>query len=153
MTTTKTRDATAESLVQLEEHLELPYISGDLRDWSDKLCQILADTSQRIRAAVASQHSKAYDAIIKSQSNLRQQVDKLRSEDPGIVDALDSFAESTNRFASSIDETLLAGQQFQPKREQLIQEGLNLVLRIRRHRAAIDTWMGEALQRDNGVGD
>lgn len=153
MTTTKRLDSTAEALVHLEEHLELPYVSGELQDWSDRLCEVLVEAGQRVRAAIASQHSKSYDTIVKSQSNLGQQVDKLRSEEPELLAALDSFQQSAQRFASSIDETCLAGQQFQPKREQLIQEGLALVLRIRRHRAAISTWLGEALRRDNGVGD
>jgi len=123
MTTTKKLDSIAESLIVLEEHLELPYVSGELQDWSDKLCQVVADTSQQVRAAVNSQNTTAYETITKNHSNLRQQVDKLRGEEPEILTALESFEQSANRFASSIDETLLAGQQFQPKREQLIQEG------------------------------
>ena len=153
MTTTKKLDSAGESLAKLEEQLELPYISGELAAWSTELHHILADVSHQVRASVATHHNNAYETIVKSQINLRQQVDKLRSEEPDILAALDAFEQSVNRFASSIDETLLAGQQFQPKREQLILEGLALVLRIRRHRAAIDTWLGEALQRDNGVGD
>jgi hypothetical protein len=153
MSTSKNLDSTAESLVHLEEHLELPYVSGELQDWSDRLCEVLADASQEVRAAVASQHSKSYDTIVKSHSNLGKQVDKLRSEEPELLAALGSFEQSAQSFASSIDETLLAGKQFQPKREQLIQEGLALILRLRRHRAAIATWLSEALQRDNGVGD
>jgi len=153
MTATKKLDSLAESLLRLEEHLELPYISGELQDWSDKLGEFLSDASDRLRREIASEHGRSYETIIKNQSNLRQQVDKLRTEDPQIVTALESFRQLADRFASSIDETILAGQQFQAKREQLINEGLGLVLRIRRHRAAIDTWLSEALQRDNGVGD
>jgi hypothetical protein len=152
MTTTKKLDSAAESLQRLEEHLELPYVSGELHDWSVRLQLLLSDASEQVSEEVVSEHGQAYDAIVKHHSNLRQQVDKLREEDPQILAALDSVRQSAERFAA-IDETVLAGQQLQPKREQLIQEGLTTILRIRRHRAAIDTWLGEALQRDNGVGD
>lgn len=153
MTTTKKLDALAESLQHLEEHLELPYVSGDLHDWSEKLRQLLADAVERFRSEVETEHRRAYESIIKNHSNLRQEVDKLRSDEPQIVADLASVTQAAERFASSIDETVLASQQIQPKREQLINDGLAVVLRIRRHRAAIDTWLGEALQRDNGVGD
>jgi len=153
MTATKKLDPIAESLQRLEEHLELPYVSGDLNAWSETLSQLLCEADKHIKGEIATEHGRAYEAIVKNHSNLRQEVEKLRAQDPEILAALDSFGQQAERFTSAIDETVLAGQQFQQKREQLINDGLALVLRIRRQRAAIDTWLGEALQRDNGVGD
>jgi hypothetical protein len=153
MTMTKKLDPTAEALQRLEEHLELPYVSGELQAWSETLCQLLSKAGEQVRTGIATEHGRAYETIVKSRSNLTQQVDKLRSEEPEILAALASVEQLADRFCSSIDETVLAGQQFQPKREQLISDGLALILRVRRQRAAIDTWLGESLQRDNGVGD
>lgn len=153
MTATKKLDPIAESLQRLEEHLELPYVSGDLHAWSETLRQLLCEADKNVKDEITTEHGRAYDAIVKNHSNLRQEVEKLRTQDPEILAALDSFGQQAERFTSAIDETVLAGQQFQQKREQLINDGLALVLRIRRQRAAIDTWLGEALQRDNGVGD
>lgn len=153
MMITKRADALAESLLHLEEHLELPYVSGELHDWSQRLQQLISDATEKFRAEVASEHGQAYQAIVKNNRNLCQEVDKLRGQDVPILAELESVRQQVDRFSSAIDETVLAGQQFEPKREQLISAGLAAVLRVRRHRAAIDTWMGEALQRDNGVGD
>jgi hypothetical protein len=153
MTTTKKLNPTAEALQRLEDHLELPYVSGDLQAWSESLRELLSEADEHVRDDVASEHGRAYETITKNHSNLRQQVEKLRSADPEILAALESVGQQVERFTSAIDETVLAGQQFQEKREQLVNDGLALVLRVRRHRAAIDTWLGEALQRDNGVGD
>lgn len=153
MTSTKNQEPTVEALQRLEEHLELPYVSGDLHAWSEALRQLINDAKDRVRAEFASEHNRTFDTIVKNHSNLRQQVEKLRQEDPEILKALDDLSQQADQFASGIDETVLAGQQFQAKREQLVNDGLSLVLRIRRQRAAINTWLGEAMQRDNGVGD
>jgi hypothetical protein len=77
----------------------------------------------------------------------------LRSDDDQLLQALSTVERQAEQFVTSVDETALAGQQFQPMRERLVNDGLSLVLRARRQRAAVDTWHGEALQRDNGVGD
>lgn len=153
MTTTKKLDALTESLEQLEKHLELPYISGELHDWSEQTGQLLQEATTLVRSAIHSEHGRAYEAIVKNHPNLRQEVENLRKEEPSILAALEAVQQLVEPFTTSIDETVLAGQQFQPKREQLVQEGLAAILRVRRHRAAIETWLSEALQRDNGVGD
>jgi len=142
-----------DALQRLEQQLELPYISGELKAWADEVVEELKSVETSVNAAIHTDHPRSFHAIVKNQRNLQQQVDKLSQEDAEIPPALCAVRQQADAFAASIDETALAGQQFQAKRERLVNDGLAIVLRIRRQKAAIDTWFGEALQRDNGVGD
>lgn len=146
-------DQTADALQRLEEQLELPYVSGNLQSWSENLQQLLQETNERLRAEIEQEHDRTFKTIIKNHGNLAQQVDKLRAEDQELLPALDSLRQQVDQFANNIDETVLARQQFEAKRERLVSDALAFVIRVRKQRAAIDTWLGEALQRDNGVGD
>jgi hypothetical protein len=153
MTVDTKHDAAAETVQHVEDHLELPYISGDLRAWAESLEELLCRAADATRHLIENEHPQLFKSIVKNHSNLRGEVEKLEQEGSRLPAAFDDLIQQTQRFAGGIDETALAGQQFQPMRERLVNEGLSLVLRVRRHRAAIDTWLSEAMQRDNGVGD
>ena len=74
MTMTKKLDPTAEALQRLEEHLELPYVSGELQAWSETLCQLLSKAGEQVRTGIATEHGRAYETIVKSRSNLTRSI-------------------------------------------------------------------------------
>lgn len=153
MSATHELDALRGSLERLEQILELPYISGELKSWTDESLRALEQVESALQTAIESDHPSAFKTMVKNHRNLQQQVEKLAQEDAQLLPAVQSLRGHAQHFASSIDEMSQSGQQFQARREQLVNDGLALILRVRKQQSAIDTWLGEALQRDNGVGD
>jgi hypothetical protein len=153
MSTNATIDPLTEVLQRLEAQLELPHVSGELSSWSSEVLRLMREAEAQTRTAVAREFPTAYETIVKRQRNLSTQVDKLRADDEALLATMEAVLRQAEQFDASIDETVLAEQQFHPKRERLINDGLSFVLRVRRQQAAVATWLGEALQRDNGVGD
>ena len=153
MAITKPLDAEAEVLEQLEQQLELPYVSGELHAWSETVVELVKKAQEVVSKSIEQEHPRTFATIVKNHSNLQPQVEKLSEEDRQILPAFDPLMHEAKQFASTVDETELARQQIEPARERLVKDGLALVIRIRRQRSAIETWFGEAIQRDNGVGD
>lgn len=153
MSTLQRVDPLAECLERLEHHLELPHVSGELHWWSDEVVRLLREAEGHVRAAVAEEHPRSFDAIRKNHPNLFKEVEKLRQDDAGLITSLDSVLRHAEQFDAQTDETVLAEQQFHDKRERLIHEGLSFVLQVRRQRSAVATWLAESLQRENGSGD
>ena len=153
MAITKPLDTEAEALEQLEQQLEVPYVSGQLHAWSETVVELAEKAQEAVRMSIEQEHPCTFATIVKSHSNLQTQVEQLREEDRQILPAFDPLLHEARQFAATVNETELARQQIEPARERLVKDGLALVIRVRRQRSAIETWLGEALQRDNGVGD
>jgi len=153
MSTMQKLDPLADTLERLERQLELPHISGELNSWAAESLKLLKELDRQVRWAVNSEHPRAFETIVKNQANLLQQVEKMRPEDQQLLEALEPVIRQAEQFALSMNETALAEQQFQPKRERLVNDGLSFILRMRRQQSAVDTWLRESMQRDNGVGD
>lgn len=153
MATTKPSDAVAEALEQLEQQLEVPYVSGELHAWSETVVELVKRAQEAVQNSVEQEHPRTFAMIVKNQSNLQQQVEKLQEEDREILPAFEPLLHEAQQFNSTVDETALARQQIEPARERLVTDGLALIIRTRRQRSAVKTWLSEAIQRDNGVGD
>jgi hypothetical protein len=153
MSTLAKFDPLAESFEGLETHLELPYISGELNRWGADVEGFLQKAGEQLHEAVKREHPKNYEAITASRPDLSAEVGKMRDNDAALLSALQTVREQVDRFRATVREDQLAEQQFLPARNRLVDEVLNFVLQVRKQRAAVTTWMSEALQRDNGVGD
>jgi len=152
MSQTKELHPLTDVLEQLEHHLELPYISGDLHHWAETALKLLQEAEGKLQHAIEQEHPRHFDTMVKNHSNLRGEADKLREEDRQLLPALRPVGQQAEQFVAGIDETALAGQQFQARRERLVSDGLSLILRIRRQQAAIDAWLGEALTAITALG-
>ncbi len=142
-----------DTLERLEQQLEVPHISGELNNWASDVVSLLKELEHELQQAVASEHARSFQMIVKSNRNLRSQVDKLAEEDQAILNAFPTLLRQAEQLVNCIREDALAEQQFHEVREKVVQEGLAFVLRARRQQVGVDTWLAEALQRDNGVGD
>ena len=92
---------------------------------------------------------------LRSQSDpeLLSKVEKLIAEDQNVVLELDAFRKHINDFARRASQIKKDEAQVAADRTKLEQEGLALILRIKRQRATADTWLAEANYRDRGPVD
>ena len=91
--------------------------------------------------------------IAQSDPELLSKVEKLIAEDQNVVLELDAFRKHINDFARRASQIKKDEAQVAADRTKLEQEGLALILRIKRQRATADTWLAEANYRDRGPVD
>ena len=142
-----------DALTQAETALLTPVVSGELESWAATLQETTQLLSERLPTYLKSVVHSEYAEIAKSDPELYSRVEQLFAEDQKVLLEQDSFRTEVNDFvkrASTIkkDEALVAAE-----RSKLEQKGLALILRIKRQRAAADTWLAEAAYRDRGPVD
>ena len=94
-----------------------------------------------------------YAEIAKSDPELLSRVEQLIAEDQNLILEQDAFRSRAGEFAKRAsqikkDEGVAANE-----RLKLEQEGLALILAIKRQRTVADTWLAEANYRDRGPVD
>lgn len=153
---TTTNSAAAElndSLDRLETALLSPVVSGELESWANTAKEATAGLVERLPAYVNNVLHPEYAEIATSDPELLTKVEKLISEDQNVVLELDAFGKHMGEFARRASQIKKDEAQVAADRTTLEQEGLGLILRIKRQRAAADTWLAEANYRDRGPVD
>jgi hypothetical protein len=153
MATSTRLDPLAEVLDTLEKHLELPYVPGDLSDWSDEAGRYFDQAARQLAITIETEHPRVYETISKNRVDLSHEVERMQAEDSRLLEQSEAVRTQLVGFLSGASEEDSAGQQVQPRRDRLVDAALQFILSVRKQRAAVSTWMSEALQRDNGVGD
>ncbi len=142
-----------ESLTRLETALLAPVVSGELESWARTVQEATKGLSERLPSYLNSVLHPQYAEIAKSDSELLTRVQQLIAEDQNLVLEQDKFDKCVNEFVNRASQIKKDEAQTAAERAKVEQEGIALVLRIKRQRAAADTWLAEANYRDRGPVD
>jgi hypothetical protein len=142
-----------QSLGRLENALLAPVVSGELESWARTVQEATNGLSQRLPSYLNSVLHPQYAEIAKSDSELLTRVQQLIAEDQNLILEQDKFDKRVNEFAKRASQIKKDEAQTTTERGKLEQEGIALVLSIKRQRAAADTWLTEANYRDRGPVD
>lgn len=142
-----------DSLSQLETALLSPVVSGELESWATTVADATQSLAQHLPDFLNDVLHPQYALIAKADAELLPRVEQLVAEDQQLLQEVEAFRGQVKEFVARAgqvkkDEAQLAGQ-----RESLEQSGIALVVRVKRQRAAADTWMAEANYRDRGPVD
>ena len=142
-----------EALTRLETALLAPVVSGELESWAKTVQEGTSALSQCLPSYLNAVLHPQYAEIAKSDSELLTRVQQLIAEDQNLILEQDKFEKRVNDFAKRASQIKKDESQTTNERTKVEQEGIALVLRIKRQRAAADTWLGEANYRDRGPVD
>mgnify|MGYP006908201876 CR=1 FL=1 len=146
-----------EFLAELEKQLETPVVPGEMYDWVERGEKDLNQLSETYAAHVKSSHESQYEAIIEQDSEQITRMEKFREEDASLLEEIDRLGEAFAKLKKLVNAAEEAPQRDEGELEDLLPkvtgEALVLIIRIRMHENAIDTWYVEAFQRDRGVAD
>lgn len=142
-----------DALGRLETALLTPVVSGELESWAKTAQDATADLSRCLPEYVKSVLHPQYAEIAKSDTELLARVQQLIAEDQNLVLDQAAFTRRMNDSAQRASQIKKDEAQVAADRLQLEQEGIALVLRIKKQRAAADTWLVEANYRDRGPVD
>ena len=142
-----------DTLATLETALLTPVVSGELESWARAAQQAATELEKRLPPYLRSVLHPQYAEIARSDSELLPRVEQLIAEDQNLLLEQSAFCDRMNSFAARAAQVKKDEAQVAVERTQLEQEGIGLIVRIKRQRAAADTWLAEANYRDRGPVD
>ncbi len=143
----------SDALVKLETALLTPNVAGELESWARVIEEAATTLSQRLSIYVKTVLHPQYAEIAKSDPELLTRVEQLIAEDQIVLLEQEAFRAHVSEFAKRASQVKKDEGQVEADRAKLEQEGIDLTLRIKRQRAAADTWQAEANYRDRGTVD
>jgi regulator of replication initiation timing len=142
-----------ESLAALETALLTPVVSGELESWVRTAEGATNKLSQKLPTFLKMVLHPQYAEIAKSDAELLTRVQQLIEEDQNLILEQEAFRNRMSDFAKRASQIKKDEAQVANERTKLEQDGIALILRIKRQRAAADTWLTEAAYRDRGPVD
>lgn len=153
MATLTTADSLVNALVRFEEQLETPHVPGELNGWGEEVSKLLTEVDMHLRTWIDRENPSSFKHILKNDIELAKRVEKMQAEDKQLLITLENVAKQAEELNRIVEEGKTAEDQFLPKRNRLVDDGLQFILSIRKQKSAVDTWIGESLRRDTGAGD
>ncbi len=142
-----------EALSKLETALLTPVVAGELESWARTAQDAATLLAERLPAFLKSVLHPQCAEIAKSDSELLTRVEQLVAEDQKVALEQDAFRTHLNDFAKLASQIKKDEARATAERTKLEQEGIEMILRIKRQRAAASTWLAEANYRDQGPVD
>jgi regulator of replication initiation timing len=153
MDASSSADELNDALSQLETALLSPVVSGELESWARAAQEATIGLSRRLPSYLNSVLHPQYAEIAKSDPELLTRVEKLIAEDQNLLLEQEAFRGRVDEFVKRCAQIKKDEAQAATERAKLEQEGIGQVLRIKKQRAAADTWLAEANYRDRGPVD
>jgi hypothetical protein len=159
MNSTQTIDSTQSAtelndvLTKLETALLTPVVSGELESWARAAQEAADKLSACLPSFLKNVLHAQYAEIARSDPELLPRVEQLIAEDQNLVLEQDAFRTHFGEFVKRASQIKKDEAQVATERLKLEQDGLALILRIKRQRTAADTWLAEANYRDRGPVD
>lgn len=141
-----------ECLKRLERSLLTPLISGELETWAQSAHEAFVVAEAVIRGTVA-RHAGEIDQIQADDPDLGTEVEKLRAADAEILKATDRLRDRFDLLIGVAPKIEPAEAPGSALAEKLSEEGIELILEVRRQEEALKTWQYESIARDRGEGD
>jgi hypothetical protein len=155
MTTTvlACEQALSETIAKTESALLSPPIPGELTAWITAVQEAAATLALNLAAWQRIALHRQYEEILQADSEMGAQVEKLIAEDNALINEVAEFHEKLHQLAEAaahVDRN--EGKLCEP-RKRVEEQGIALLVSIKKHQVAATTWLGEAHFRDRGVQD
>lgn len=142
-----------ETVAKLETTLETPVIPGELRSWTKEVQDALVEVKPWLKKAIEKQHPEKLGTISREDPELMRRVTQLEEQDGALLEQFQEMENAIEALRSHAEKVGIDEAKLDPQARACTDQGLALVLAIRKQEVAIETWEMEALTRDRGVAD
>ncbi|HZL89933.1 MAG TPA: hypothetical protein VFB96_16315 [Pirellulaceae bacterium] len=143
--------ALSEALTRLETGLMTPVVSGELASWVHAAQKAAKEMGAQLNEYLGSTQRRQYRQIATSDPELLNRVQQLESEDQELLAEYEKLAKKLDDLSQMVSAADKHESRAEEQRADFEKQGLTLILRIRKHQVATDTWLSEAVYRDRGV--
>ena len=141
----------AATLTRLETALLSPPIAGELTTWSKTVQEAAATLAVDLTACMRSVWHVQYEEIAHTDPEMSAHVEKLMRSDELVLEQLTRFHEDLHNLVEAAQHVTKNELKLAEQRQRVEDEGIGLILSIRKQQAAAATWLDEAHFRDRGV--
>lgn len=141
------------ALAALETCLSTPILSGELVAWVAEVKKAWEVASAEIRENVTNLHPTQFEEMAEEDQELLPQIEQLKAEDEAIEADRERIGQMVERDAQHVPKLEPDEAKAQKHVQNLIDDGLAFVQRVRKQEVAVSTWLVEAFNRDRGAGD
>jgi hypothetical protein len=98
-------------------------------------------------------HPRQFEEIAEQDQELLPQIERLKAEDEAIQCEHERIGQLVARDAQHVPKLEPDEGKAQKHVQNLIDEGIAFITRVRKQEVAVETWLVEAFNRDRGAGD
>jgi hypothetical protein len=151
---TETRDdPLLTSLTALEAALLTPVVAGELENWVAAVQRAAHEMAPVLYRQLDSVHCEQFSVIARDGDHLLKRVEDLREEDTRIRENVEPFLSRIGSLDGRAERVGSDEARVRDHLQELIDQGVALIVQIRKQETSLQTWLSEALNRDTGVGD
>jgi hypothetical protein len=153
MDRTNTESDLKTALAAFETSLSTPIISGELAAWVGEVQKAWEEASAQVHQSVKHLHPRQFEEIAEQDLELLPQIERLRAEDEAVERDREHIGNMVERDAQHVPKLEPDEAKAQKHVQNLIDEGLAFITRVRKQEVASETWLVEAFNRDRGTAD
>jgi hypothetical protein len=141
------------ALTSFETSITTPVVSGELADWVEKAMKTWTEASSQVHFQTKHAHPRQYEEIAKADATLLPRVEALRAEDHAIEVDREMLHQMLSRIDRQVPNLEPNEVKAQPYLTKMMDDAVAFVARVRKQEVAVQTWFGEAFNRERGGGD
>jgi hypothetical protein len=141
----------AETMARLEKALLTPAIAGELSAWVSAVQEAAATLTVDLASYLHSVLHVQYSEIARTDPEMSAHVEKLLAGDQQLLEQITRFHEDLHALAAAAEHVQRNEGKLADQRQRLEDQGLALILGIKKQQAVATTWLAEAHYRDRGV--
>lgn len=142
-----------QALTQLETALLTPVVSGELAPWVRDVREAARRAGEELKTYLGSTQREQYLEMAKADSELLSRIEQLAEDDSTLLTELAEFEKNGGKLQELVNADRRHESRPEDHRAELEQQGLALILAVRKHQVATETWLSEAFYRDRGIVD
>lgn len=143
-------EAFEESLKRFETALEAPIVPGELEQWTNGIRETAQTLSEKLRRHLETVHEQECQEIVKEDPEMYRHVKQLKQAGQESMQRMDAFLEHARKLGRRAPRQEPEEVPIQQELSRLSNEGLALVIHIRKQEIARRTWLQEAFNRVRG---
>ena len=140
------------SLAEFEHCLETPFIPGELMGWLRNTRRAFEKLKPQFQFRIQHIHIEEFSEMTREDPGLFGRVEELKEEDENLTRLLEKLEGDFDRICTEAEsgatETAL-----KDVLNPLVTAGLEFVMRLRKQKVTVETWLTEAFTRDRGTVD
>ncbi|HEX5104771.1 MAG TPA: hypothetical protein VFV87_13210 [Pirellulaceae bacterium] len=143
----------SETLARLETALLTPVIAGEFSGWVHSVQQASATLAVDLTSCLHTILHVRYREIVEADPEQSANVEKLMVGDEQLLEQLTRFHERLYALGNAAEHVDKNEGKLEQQRHKVEEEGIALILHVKKQQAASSTWLEEAFYRDRGVAD
>lgn len=143
-------EAFEEALKRFEIALEAPIVPGEIEQWVHGVRETAQACSELLRPHIDTVHEQECQEIVKEDSEMFRHVKQLKQAGQESLQRMEAFLAKVNKLARRAPQQEPAEIPAHKDLGHLSDEGLALVIHIRKHEVGRRTWLQEAFNRLRG---